>query len=66
MMGMHGESWVNGAIQRADLLLALGMRFDDRATGKTSGFAPHARKIHVDIDPTEIDKNVPVDVAAGR
>ena len=63
MMGMHGESWVNGAIQRADLLLALGMRFDDRATGKTSGFAPHARKIHVDIDPSEIDKRVPVELA---
>ncbi|HEY3380521.1 MAG TPA: biosynthetic-type acetolactate synthase large subunit [Vicinamibacterales bacterium] len=62
MMGMHGEAWVNESIQRADLLLAFGMRFDDRATGHLSGFAPKARKIHVDIDPSEIDKNVRVDL----
>jgi acetolactate synthase-1/2/3 large subunit len=62
MMGMHGESWVNTAIQRADLLLACGMRFDERATGLASGFAPHARKIHIDVDPSEIGKNVRVDV----
>ena len=63
MMGMHGESWVNAAIQEADLLLALGMRFDDRVTGNVKTYAPNARKIHVDIDPAEFNKNVAVDVA---
>ena len=63
MMGMHGEAWVNHAIQEADLLLALGMRFDDRVTGNLKTYAPQAKKIHVDIDPTEINKNVKVDVA---
>jgi acetolactate synthase I/II/III large subunit len=63
MMGMHGEAWVNTAIQEADLLLAFGMRFDDRVTGNLKTYAPHARKIHIDIDPAEIGKNVPVDVA---
>ena len=63
MMGMHGESWVNRAIQEADLLLALGMRFDDRVTGKLQKYAPNARKIHIDIDPAEFHKNVRVDVA---
>lgn len=63
MMGMHGESWVNHAIQESDLLLAMGMRFDDRVTGKMSGYAPNARKIHFDIDPSEINKNVKVDLA---
>ena len=63
MMGMHGESWVNHAIQEADLLIAAGMRFDDRVTGKLSTYAPNARKIHIEIDPSEINKNVPVDVA---
>ena len=63
MMGMHGESWVNSAIQQADLLLAFGMRFDDRVTGNLATYAQNARKIHVEIDPTEIDKNVKVDVA---
>jgi acetolactate synthase-1/2/3 large subunit len=62
MMGMHGEAWVNRAIQRADLLVALGMRFDDRVTGDLATYAPNARKIHVDIDPSEIGKNVAVDV----
>lgn len=62
MMGMHGESWVNHAIQEADLLLAFGMRFDDRVTGNLKTYSPHARKIHIDIDPSEINKNVPVDV----
>ncbi|HVT49279.1 MAG TPA: biosynthetic-type acetolactate synthase large subunit [Vicinamibacterales bacterium] len=62
MMGMHGEAWVNTAIQEADLLIALGMRFDDRVTGNLKNYAPNARKIHVDIDPAEIGKNVPVDV----
>ncbi len=63
MMGMHGEAWVNTAIQEADLLLAFGMRFDDRVTGNLKTYAPNARKIHVDIDPAEINKNVRVDVA---
>ncbi len=63
MMGMHGESWVNHAIQEADLLLALGMRFDDRVTGNLAHYAPNAKKIHIEIDPSEINKNVKVDVA---
>ena len=63
MMGMHGESWVNQAIQDADLLLAFGMRFDDRVTGNLAHYAPNAKKIHIDIDPSEINKNVKVDVA---
>lgn len=63
MMGMHGEAYCNMAIQNADLLLAFGMRFDDRVTGNLRTYAPRARKIHVEIDPSEIDKNVPVDVA---
>jgi acetolactate synthase-1/2/3 large subunit len=62
MMGMHGEAWVNTAIQEADLLLAFGMRFDDRVTGNLKTYAPHARKIHIEIDPAEINKNVKVDV----
>lgn len=62
MMGMHGEAWVNTAIQEADLLVALGMRFDDRVTGNTGSYAPRARKIHVEIDPSEIGKNVKVDL----
>jgi acetolactate synthase-1/2/3 large subunit len=63
MMGMHGEAWVNTAIQEADLLLALGMRFDDRVTGNLKTYALSARKIHVDIDRAELNKNVRVDVA---
>jgi len=63
MMGMHGEAWVNHAIQEADLLLAFGMRFDDRVTGNIKTYAPHAKKIHVDIDPSEINKNVVADAA---
>jgi acetolactate synthase I/II/III large subunit len=63
MMGMHGESWVNTAIQEADLLIALGMRFDDRVTGNIKTYALHAKKIHVDIDPAEFNKNVRVDSA---
>jgi len=62
MMGMHGEAWVNTAIQDADLLIALGMRFDDRVTGTIATYAPNAKKIHVEIDPAEINKNVHVDV----
>jgi acetolactate synthase-1/2/3 large subunit len=63
MMGMHGEAWVNHAIQEADLLLALGMRFDDRVTGKLDTYAPDAKKIHCELDPAEINKNVRVDLA---
>jgi acetolactate synthase-1/2/3 large subunit len=63
MMGMHGESWVNHAIQQADLLLAFGMRFDDRVTGNLAHYAPTAKKIHIEIDPAEINKNVRADVA---
>ncbi len=63
MMGMHGEAFVNSAIQQADLLLAFGMRFDDRVTGNLKTYAPHARKIHVEIDYSEVGKNVKVDVA---
>ncbi len=63
MMGMHGESWVNTAIQKADLLLSFGMRFDDRVTGKLETYARNARKIHVEIDPCEVNKNVTVNVA---
>ena len=62
MMGMHGEAYCNNAIQSADLLLAFGMRFDDRVTGNLRTYAPRARKIHVEIDPSEIHKNVRVDV----
>ena len=63
MMGMHGEAWVNQAIQESDLLLAFGMRFDDRVTGNLKFFAPNAKKIHFEIDPSEINKNVSVDLA---
>jgi acetolactate synthase-1/2/3 large subunit len=63
MMGMHGEAWVNHAIQDADLLIALGMRFDDRVTGNLKTYAPKAKKLQVEIDPTEINKLVKVDVA---
>ena len=63
MMGMHGEAWVNSAIQDSDLLIALGMRFDDRVTGNLKTYAPNAKKIHVDIDPAEFNKNVRVDAA---
>jgi len=63
MMGMHGEAWVNHAIQEADLLLAFGMRFDDRVTGNLKTYAVNAKKIHIDIDPSEIHKNVYADAA---
>ncbi len=62
MMGMHGEAWVNVAIQESDLLIAVGMRFDDRVTGRLATYAPYAKKIHIEMDPTEINKNVKVDV----
>jgi len=62
MMGMHGMFYANLAISNADLIIAIGMRFDDRATGKVSEFAPEANVIHIDIDPAEIGKNIRVDV----
>ncbi|HSR90508.1 MAG TPA: biosynthetic-type acetolactate synthase large subunit [Gemmatimonadales bacterium] len=60
MPGMHGEVHVNRAIQHADLIIGIGLRFDDRVTGNTAGFAPRARIIHIELDPSEIGKNVPV------
>lgn len=63
MMGMHGEAWVNTAIQNADLLIACGMRFDDRVTGNLKTYALNAKKIHIEIDPSEVNKNVRVDAA---
>jgi len=63
MMGMHGEAWVNHAIQEADLLIACGMRFDDRVTGTISTYATKAKKIHIEVDPAEVNKNIKVDVA---
>jgi acetolactate synthase-1/2/3 large subunit len=62
MMGMHGEVHTNLAIQNSDLLIALGMRFDDRVTGVLKAYAPKATKIHIEIDPAEIHKNVYADV----
>jgi acetolactate synthase-1/2/3 large subunit len=62
MIGMHGMAYANFAVDGADLIIAIGMRFDDRATAKVSAFAPHAQVIHIDIDPAEIGKNVRVDV----
>ncbi|HYA26868.1 MAG TPA: biosynthetic-type acetolactate synthase large subunit [Thermodesulfovibrionales bacterium] len=61
MLGMHGTYYANKTVQDSDLLIAIGMRFDDRVTGKIEGFAPHAKIIHIDIDPTSIRKNVRVD-----
>ena len=62
MMGMHGEAYANNAIQNSDLILAFGMRFDDRVTGTLKTYAPKAKKIHIEIDPSEMHKNVYVDV----
>ena len=62
MMGMHGEAYTNLAIQNSDLIMAFGMRFDDRVTGTLKTYAPKAKKIHIEIDPSEIHKNVFVDV----
>ena len=62
MMGMHGHRHVNRALEECDLLVNIGARFDDRATGKLAGFAPKAKVVHVDIDPAEIGKNVKTDV----
>jgi acetolactate synthase-1/2/3 large subunit len=63
LMGMHGEAYVNTSIQEADLLIALGMRFDDRVTGNLKTYAPNAKKIHAEVDASEVNKNVKADVA---
>jgi acetolactate synthase-1/2/3 large subunit len=62
MLGMHGTWYSNTAVHYSDLLISVGARFDDRVTGKTDAFAPEAKKIHIDIDPSNISKNVKVDV----
>jgi acetolactate synthase I/II/III large subunit len=62
MLGMHGTWYSNVAVSYCDVLIAVGARFDDRVTGKTDAFAAEAKKIHIDIDPSAISKNVPVDV----
>ena len=62
MLGMHGSAYANYAVQECDLLIAIGARFDDRVTGKIETFAPHAKTIHIDIDPSSISKNIRVDI----
>jgi acetolactate synthase-1/2/3 large subunit len=62
MLGMHGTYYANMAVSQSDLLIAVGARFDDRVTGRLDAFAPHAKIIHIDIDPTSISKNVKVDI----
>ena len=62
MLGMHGTAFANYAVQESDLLVAIGARFDDRITGDVRKFAPHAKIIHVDIDPSSISKNIRVDI----
>jgi acetolactate synthase-1/2/3 large subunit len=62
MLGMHGSAYANYAVQECDVLIAVGARFDDRVTGKVATFAPHAKIIHIDIDPASISKNVQVDI----
>jgi acetolactate synthase-1/2/3 large subunit len=62
MLGMHGSAYANYAVQACDLLIAVGARFDDRVTGRLETFAPHAKIIHVDVDPSSISKNVDVDI----
>ncbi|TAK33136.1 MAG: biosynthetic-type acetolactate synthase large subunit [Chloroflexota bacterium] len=62
MLGMHGMAWANFAVSHCDLIVAIGMRLDDRATGKVSSFAPYAQVVHIDIDPAELGKNIRVDV----
>ncbi|MBP5231785.1 MAG: acetolactate synthase large subunit, partial [Planctomycetes bacterium] len=61
MLGMHGTVVANRAVTACDTLVAVGVRFDDRVTGKIAGFAPQARIVHIDVDPTSVSKNVPVD-----
>jgi len=62
MLGMHGTYYANKAVHDSDLLIAIGARFDDRVTGKVSEFIPHAKVIHIDIDPASVSKNIIVDV----
>ncbi len=62
MLGMHGMYWNNIVVDQADVVVGLGMRFDDRVTGKADTFAPHARIVHLDIEPSQIGRNVPVEV----
>jgi acetolactate synthase-1/2/3 large subunit len=62
MLGMHGTAWANHAVQQSDCLISVGARFDDRVTGDLSKFAPQAKIIHIDIDPSSISKNVDVDI----
>jgi len=62
MLGMHGTAYANHAIMESDLIIAIGARFDDRVTGRIDAFAPHAKVIHIDIDPSSISKNVRVDI----
>jgi acetolactate synthase-1/2/3 large subunit len=62
MLGMHGSAYANFAVQESDVLIAVGARFDDRVTGKVDTFAPHAKIIHIDVDPASISKNVRVDI----
>jgi len=62
MLGMHGTVYANHAVQESDLIIAVGARFDDRVTGKLDEFAPHAKIIHIDVDPSSVSKNVDVDI----
>ena len=62
MLGMHGMYWCNMVVDQADVIVGLGMRFDDRVTGRVSGFAPHARIIHLDIEASQVGRTVPVEV----
>ncbi len=62
MLGMHGTAYANHAVMESDLIIAIGARFDDRVTGRLDHFAPHAKIIHIDIDPSSISKNVKVDI----
>ena len=62
MLGMHGTTYANYAVQQSDLIIAIGARFDDRVTGKVDTFAPHAKIIHVDVDPASISKSIRVDI----
>ena len=62
MLGMHGMYWCNMVVDQADVIIGLGMRFDDRVTGRVSGFAPHARIIHLDIEASQIGRTIPVEV----
>jgi acetolactate synthase-1/2/3 large subunit len=62
MLGMHGTYEANWAMNKADLIIALGSRFDDRVTGRLDAFAPNSRKVHIDIDRSSVNKNVRVDL----